>query len=63
MHGFKQVEMTDHEIAKYLRDRRAIDNYRFEPSATKWHDDKGNVVLVIFYTGAGGMVTRKFIPA
>lgn len=50
MYGFDNVDLSDHEFAKWLRDHDAVNNYRRSGKSVSWRrkeDDK--VVAVAIY--------------
>lgn len=60
--GFITATFTDHEFARYLRSRGAVDNFKHQGNSCAWRDAAGVVVAVAFYDNASS-AREIFIPA
>ena len=45
----KPYVMTDHQLAKFLRDNDAIDNYKWCGDSVAWRDSNGDTVAMCIY--------------
>jgi hypothetical protein len=62
VYGFVPVELGDFELAKFLRDHRAIDTRQRIGNSNVWRGpDGGPAVAVALYGGPGGLDVKLFI--
>jgi len=55
MKGFKKVDWSEHKLAKWLKKKKALDNWTSDFKSTEWKDPFGNVVAIVTYNGEGGL--------
>lgn len=50
IHGFTKVDMREHDLARWLRKHKAIDNYQTGPAnGNTWYGPDGKAVAVCLY--------------
>lgn len=50
--GFRNVgSKSDHDVARFLRGQKAVNNFQSVGNATMWIAPDGGTVLVAFYKG------------
>ena len=53
----KELNLTDHEFAAWLRERNAVDTFTSEGGSVMWRDNSGKAVAFAIYDNA--KCTRK----
>jgi hypothetical protein len=53
--------ITDHELAKLLRDNGAINNFKKEGNTNTWRNDDGKLIAIAFYDNAK-CIRQVYLP-
>jgi hypothetical protein len=61
MYGFKQREFTDHTLAEFLREHKAIDNVHRTANSNQWITPDNRVLVVAIYSGTKGMTVTYWV--
>lgn len=61
MFGFTQREFTDHTLAAFLREHKAIDNYEKSATSNQWRTPDNRVLVVAIYSGERGMAVKYWV--
>jgi len=60
---FVQVDMTDHELAKYLRDQSGDNDWTWKKlqNSNTFFSSKGKCLGIVFYTGARQLNKKIYV--